>query len=229
MALATPHGGRPPAALQSRLRGTKLGLAALAFSGTLWAQVELGGRMGDRAVLVIEGRPHVLAPGASAAGVRMLRWAGDDAIVEREGQTYALRAGSAPLRLGVPGADAPALREIVLSAGPGGHFHADGAINGRAVRFLVDTGATYIAIGRDDAARLGLDLGRAQPLRMGTANGEVQAAKLTLGRVRVGGIELTQVEAVVLPAGMPTVLLGNSFLSRLQMRRDNDLMRLQAR
>jgi aspartyl protease family protein len=190
--------------------------------------VALSGRMGERALLVIDGQSQLLSPGQSAAGVRLLRWQGDEAIVERDGRTSALRVGGAPVALG--GAVAQeAASEVVISAGLGGHFSVDGAINGRAVRFMVDTGATVVALGRDDAARLGLDLSRAVPVMMGTANGSVRAQRIVLARVRVGGIELTQVEAVVLPAAMPSVLLGNSFLSRLQMRRENDVMRLQRR
>ena len=118
-------------------------------------------------------------------------------------------------------------REIVITAGPGGHFTTAGLVNGRPVRFMVDTGATLVALGRDDAQRLGLDLAAARPLLMQTANGAVQGHLVTLSSVRVGDVELSNVGAVVLPMAMPVLLLGNSFLARLQMRRDNDVMRLE--
>jgi aspartyl protease family protein len=94
---------------------------------------------------------------------------------------------------------------------------------------MVDTGATLIALGRDDAERLGLDLRSARAGVSHTANGPVAVHMVTLDRVRVGEVELVNVAAVVLPAAMPFVLLGNSFLSRFQMRRDNDVMRLELR
>lgn len=201
----------------------------LAAMAAVQAQgVTLAGRMGERALLVVDGRAHALAVGQSAAGVRLLRWVGDGVEVERDGVTSVLRLGGAPAQM----RDAPAPaggREIVISAGPGGHFVAGGAINGRAVRFMVDTGATAVAIGREDAARLALDLRQGRAAVTETANGPVTVRLLTLDSVRVGEVELRNVEAIVLPASMPYVLLGNSWLGRFQMRRDNDVMRLELR
>jgi aspartyl protease family protein len=132
------------------------------------------------------------------------------------------------VRLGA-GPPPAASREIVLSAGPGGHFTPGGAINGRPVRFMVDTGATLVALGRDEATRLGLDLSGARAGISQTANGPVPVQVVVLDRVRVGEVEVTQVGAVVMPQPMPYVLLGNSFLTRFQMRRDNDILRLELR
>ena len=119
--------------------------------------------------------------------------------------------------------------EIVITAGPGGHFTAGGSINGRAARFMVDTGATAVSIGRDDAERLGLDLKGARTSFTQTANGPVAVQSLTLTSLRVGDVELSNVNAIVLPSAMPYVLLGNSWLGRFQMRRENDVMRLELR
>jgi aspartyl protease family protein len=62
-----------------------------------------------------------------------------------------------------------------------------------------------------------------------TANGPVTVQVLTLNAVRVGEVELNNVNAIVLPSPMPYVLLGNSWLGRFQMRRENDIMRLELR
>jgi aspartyl protease family protein len=94
---------------------------------------------------------------------------------------------------------------------------------------MVDTGASLVALGRDDAERMGIDLNGSRTAMMQTANGAVAAQIVTLNSVRVGDLELTNVGAVVMPQPMPMVLLGNSFLARLQMRRDNDVMRLERR
>jgi len=117
----------------------------------------------------------------------------------------------------------------VLSAGPGGHFMTSGSINGRAVQFMVDTGATRVALGRAEAERIGLDLSNAQRGMTQTANGAVPVQLLTISALRVGEVLLANVPAVVVPAPMPYVLLGNSFLQRFQMRRDNEVMRLELR
>lgn len=202
-------------------------LAALIGAGAAQAQsVALAGRMGDRALLVVDGQPHTLAVGASARGVKLLRWAGDEAEVETPSGRVTLRVGGTPAQLGSAPA-AAAAREIVMSAGPGGHFTPQGAINGRPVRFMVDTGATLVAMGRAEADRLGIDLTGAQQGVTQTANGPVPVHVVVLGRVRVGEVEIANVGAVVTPQPMPFVLLGNSFLSRFQMQRVNDVMRLQ--
>jgi aspartyl protease family protein len=177
---------------------------------------------------MVDGQPRTLAAGQAAGGVRFLRWQDDIAVIERDGASYLLRLGSTPSRLGGAAA-AEGGREIVIAAGPGGHFITAGSINGRSVRFMVDTGATVLALGRDEAQRLGLDLSTARPAVSETANGPVAVQMVTLTRVRVGDVEVANVAAVVVPASMPYVLLGNSFLTRFQMRRENDVMRLEQR
>lgn len=202
-------------------------LAALALTLATAAQaqsVSLAGRMGERALLVVNGTPYTVAVGATAAGVKLLRWQGDEAEVDVPGGRLRLRVGGTPAQLGV--SNAPPAREIVMTAGSGGHFTPEGAVNGRAARFLVDTGATLVAIGVDEAARLGLDLSGATRGVSQTANGPVPVQVIVLDRVRVGAVEVSNVGAVIVPQTMPFILLGNSFLSRFQMRRDNDVMQL---
>lgn len=213
-----------------RLRALVCALPLLALGLPAAAGVALAGRMGDKALLVIAGQTRVVGVGQSLDGVRLLRWDGDMAIVEDRGQVLALQISAAPLK--PPPAQAalrvPA-REVVIPAGAGGHFLTDGAINGRAVRFMVDTGATLVSFGRDEAARLGVDLRQARPAVAQTAGGQVPVDLVTLARVRIGEVELANVPAVVTPVAMPYVLLGNSVLERFQMRRENDVMRLELR
>jgi aspartyl protease family protein len=149
--------------------------------------------------------------------------------VQRGGSTATLRMGAAPARLmGTPNA-ATVAQEIVLPVGLGGHFTSAGAINGRPVQFMVDTGATLVAISQGEAERIGLDYRSAPRAMTQTANGAVPVHRVSLSAVRVGEVEVANVEAIVMPAQMPYVLLGNSFLSRFQMRRDNDQLRLERR
>jgi aspartyl protease family protein len=194
-------------------------------------QVALAGRMGTRALLVIDGATVMLAPGDSRAGVRLVAFDGDDrARVEWDGRVTTLVVGGAPVSMG--GRDSAGrggAREVVLAAGPGGHFVGRGAINGRPVNFMVDTGATVVALSRDEAVRLRLDLAGARPVTLSTANGVVVAQQLTLSAVSLGDVTVANVRAVVVPAPMGHVLLGNSFLQRFQMRRENDVMRLELR
>ena len=103
----------------------------------------------------------------------------------------------------------------VLKA-PDGHYWADALIGGRAVRVMVDTGASVVALTRDDAARLGLDLEPADfSGTVVTASGTVRAAPVRLQAVAVAGARVTSVEALVVEHGLPHSLLGMSYLGRL--------------
>lgn len=103
----------------------------------------------------------------------------------------------------------------VLKA-PDGHYWADALIEGRAVRVMVDTGASVVALTRDDAARLGLDLEPADfSGTVVTASGPVRAAPVRLQAVAVAGARVTSVEALVVEHGLPHSLLGMSYLGRL--------------
>jgi aspartyl protease family protein len=202
-------------------------LLAASSCAALAQSVSFNGSMGDKALLVIDGQPRMLGVGASAQGVKLLSVSTDEARVEFGGRSVALRQGS-PVNLGGAAA-AGSGREIVLSAGSGGHFFASGSINGKAARFVVDTGATTVAIGQADADRMGLDYRSSPPIAMGTANGVVPGYRVVLNSVRIGDVDTYNVPAVVLPSMMDHVLLGNSFLTRFSMKRDSDTMRLEKR
>ncbi len=205
-------------------------LLALVISAPAGAQsVTLSGSLGSsKALLVIDGQPHTVALGASVRGVTLRRLREDEAEVEVGGRLSVLRLGS-PARLGAGAVGQSGESEIVIAASSGGHFVSAGSINGKAVSFLVDTGATSIALSQSEANRIGLDWQRGRRGLSQTAGGVVPIHLINLTSVKVGGIEVFNVDAVVIPAEMPMVLLGNSFLSRFSMRRDSDVMRLEKR
>jgi len=202
---------------------------ALAAAGAGAQSVSLQGMLGNKALLIVDGSaPKSVAPGESHKGVKVLSTLGDQAVVEINGQRHTLRVGDAPASVG--GGAAPSRgSKIVLTAGSGGHFLASGAINGRAVQFMVDTGATTVSMGVGDAERLGIDYRKGQLTRGNTANGVVTAYLVKLNSVRVGDVEVFDVDAAVLPVNSGPILLGNSFLSRFQMTRFNDQLVLERR
>jgi aspartyl protease family protein len=190
-------------------------------------KVALTGVMGSKALLVINGAPpKLLGAGETHAGVKMVSVSGDQAVLDIDGKRTQLRVGDAPVSLGGGGGSAGEGKKIVLPAGSGGHFMANGSINGRAIQFMVDTGATAVAIGISDAQRMGIDYQKGLPVRMNTANGVATGWRVILNSVRVGEVEIYDVEAVVGP-NMPFALLGNSFLSRFTMNRNSDTMVLE--
>lgn len=199
-------------------------------TSSAWAQqVALSGLSGNRALLVVDGAaPRFLSPGQSHQGVKLLSAQGDSVVVEVSGQRQTLRVGDAPVSVGNVARSSGGQR-IVLTADASGHFLPQGQINGRAVQFMVDTGATLIAISESEARRLNLSFEKGRPVRITTANGTVTAYQIQLSSVRVGDVQVYDVAAVVAPQPMPFVLLGNSFLTRFQMQRQNDQMTLEKR
>jgi aspartyl protease family protein len=190
--------------------------------------VALSGVLGGKALLVINGAPpKIMAAGQTHAGVKLVSVSGEQAVLEVDGRRLNLRVGDAPVSQGGGSAGAGG-NKIVLPVGSGGHFMTNGSINGRTIQFMVDTGATAVALGTSDAQRLGIDYQKGQPVNMSTANGIAQGWRVRLRSVRVGDVEVFDVEAVVGP-NMPFALLGNSFLSRFTMNRSSDTMVLERR
>ena len=209
-------------------------IALAGFGGTAQAQsVALAGMLGNKALLVVNGAPpKTVAPGETHMNVKVISASGDQAVLELNGKRHTLRVGDAPVSVGAgggTGGGAGKGNRIVLNAGSGGHFMTAGQINGRAVQFMVDTGATSVAMSAADAERTGIKYKDGQQVRMSTANGITQGYLVKLNSVRVGDVEVYDVDAVVSPQPMPYMLLGNSFLTRFQMQRENEQMILVRR
>jgi aspartyl protease family protein len=109
-------------------------------------------------------------------------------------------------------------RSIVLSPNAYGHFKVEGTVDGRHLEFMVDTGASYVALRARDAARLGIHPAqRDYTGRSNTANGIARFAPVKLDMVEIGGVTVRNVQAVVMAdEGLGENLLGMSFLSRLR-------------
>ena len=193
--------------------------------------VTMNGSLGtQKALLVIDGQPYAVTVGSTVKGVRLLSLSGNQVEVEVGGARRTVLLGAGPVRMAGGGGSGGGGKEIVLTAGSDGHFQTLGQINGKSVTFLVDTGASMVGISQAEADRLGIDYKSSQ--RRGfaeTANGRVPAYAVTLNSVRVGDVEVANVDAMIVPASMPHILLGNSFLMRFQMKRENDTMRLEKR
>lgn len=195
-----------------------------------WAQsVAMTGGMGSKALLVVNGgAPKALAAGDVHQGVKVISVASDRTVVEVAGKRQTIPLGGAPVSIG-GGLGGAQGTTIVLTAGSGGHFVTGGAINGKSVQFLVDTGATVVAMGASEAQRLGIDFEKGQKTFTSTANGVVPSYRVSLTSLRIQDVEVFNVDATVSPAGMPYILLGNSFLTRFQMKRENDTLTLTKR
>ena len=199
----------------------------LAASAACAADVQLIGTFGDQAAIlsVDGGAPKTLRPGQRFGSVSVLSVEKDRATVEIDGKRRTLQRGQHYSSR----AAADGRQSVVLAADTRGHFLAEGSINGGSVRFILDTGATQIALPAADAVRLGVDFRKGRPALIHTANGPAPAWRVKLDSVRVGGIELHNVDALVLEQGLDAALLGMSFLNRVEMHREGETMTLRRR
>ena len=181
-----------------------------------------------KAMLEIDGQRKVLAAGSTGpGGVRLIRADPSVAVVEIGGRQEELRLGSAVSTSYQP----RATREVrILKDGSGSYF-VDGLINGRPVRFLVDTGATSVAMSERHAAQLGI-LHRVEGRRIGvgTASGRTGGYQIVLASVEIGELALRDVTAVVIDGDSPRhVLLGMTALTQFEIDQRENLLILRSR
>ncbi|WP_412852465.1 TIGR02281 family clan AA aspartic protease [Ectothiorhodospira shaposhnikovii] len=204
-------------------------LSVLLAAPAAAVDIHLMGVFSDRAVMALDGQRQVLRVGeTSEAGVRLISTdsRSGTVLIELEGRQRQIGIDG---RVG--GEFQPrAISQARIYRGSSGGFTTPGAINGHAVTFLVDTGASAIALSAVEARRLGLDYTRGAQVRVQTASGTEWAHRIHLDRVRVGGIEQRNVPAFVLPGNQPGMaLLGMSFLDQVDMRNEGGALILEQR
>jgi aspartyl protease family protein len=201
--------------------------ASAVFGGDAAATgVTVVGLFKDKAIVSIDGgKPRTLGVGQAAGTVRLLAADSASATFDVDGRRRTLAMGQSF----AGGAPADARQSVSLTADARGHFAAAGSLNGYPLTFLVDTGATSIAIGAAEAKRIGLDYRAGQAVGVSTAAGVVPAWRVTFNTVKVGAISAHQVEGMVVEAGLDRPLLGMSFLNRMEMKRDGQTMTLTQR
>ena len=220
-------------AVSRKLRSILLGfvlLPALAWAEPGDDEINVVGLSSGKAVVVVggSGKPRVLHDGeALGSGVKLIKATPEMALFEINGQRRSLSLGSSQLsnaRSNVNGSSS-----VTLVADARGHFVTTGSINGAMVQFLVDTGATMISMGIGDARRIGINYLQGQPGASRTANGLVRVYRVKVDVVKVGDIALNNVDALVHEGDMPFVLLGMSFLNRVEMKREGTDLTLTKR
>lgn len=204
-----------------------LGLAILlsTASSAPATEVNVVGLFSGKAMVSINGGKHrVIAAGeTSPEGVKLITADSSTAVLEIDGKRQNLGMGKSA---SIPPADGGGNQSAVLAADIQGHFVTTGSINGTSARMMVDTGATMVSMGKDEARRLGISYLNGERGMVSTANGVVPAYRVNLNTVRVGNLVLNQVDGLVQEASMPYVLLGMSFLKRLEIKQDGTNMTL---
>jgi aspartyl protease family protein len=210
----------------------KLGLiiaAALACTGASAVDVNVIGLFPGKAVITVNrGAPRTLSVGEKTAeGVILISADSKGATFEIDGKRETIEMG----RHFESAAQTGARQSVTMGPDERGHYIVDGMVNGGYMRFIVDTGATTISMTAADATRLGIDYRSGRPGQSVVADGRrMPVYRVTLDSVTIGDITIHNVEASVSEsAGIGGALLGNSFLNRVEMRREGTNLTLTKR
>lgn len=179
----------------------------------------------NKAVLVVDGRQKLLKKGQIFQGVKLISSDSNAVVLELHGEKQTFKLGS-EISTGYKKADPG--KELIVWKDITDMFRVHGSINNYSVKLLIDTGASSIALNSNTAKRIGLKYQQGAAMQASTASGIAKGYRVTLNKVKIGHIQLYNVEAVVLEGSFPTeVLLGQTFLSRIHMTRDGDKMKLR--
>ena len=186
-------------------------------------EIEVIGLFKNAALVNIDGHRRLLKAGIeSVEGVKLIQADSDGAtVVHNDEKIELVLSGKITTAFEKP------TKKTVQIVGRNNQFKTQGTVNGRSVGFLVDTGATIVAMNRHQAANLGLAYERGRFSRVETAGGVVYAHQIFVDTMTVGGITVANVEVAVLEGQHPTdILLGMSFLKHVEIRKSEGLMTL---
>ncbi|MCJ8170208.1 retropepsin-like aspartic protease family protein [Atopomonas sediminilitoris] len=204
-------------------------LAVGAMSLHAAPNVQVVGLFNDAAVLMVDGQRKLVRAGQTGPqGVKVISATTREAVLEIDGvqRTFGLSRDTT-----AAASVSEAKAGLSVARANNGHYWVTGAVNGQTMQFMVDTGATSIAMNESQGKRLGIDYRVAgTPMVASTAGGNVSGWRVKLNSVKIGGIEVLGVEAVVLSGEFPTdALLGMSWLSRVSFKEDNGVLRLESK
>lgn len=193
-----------------------------------WATtVEVRALFNGSAMLMVDGKQRLLKQGQqSEEGVELLEATSKFAVIKVDGKQQRL---TMTRRISSNFTQATT-REVRLSSVEGGHYVTPARINNRPVEVMVDTGATSVAINSIEARKLGIDYQTGTLTQVSTANGIARAYRVMLSSVAVGTVTVNNVEALITEGSFPQIiLLGNSYLSRVQMKQENGVLVLETK
>jgi len=204
--------------------------AVIAASGDVVAapRIEVQALFGGKAIVMIDGQRRTLSIGqTSPEGVKLIDADSKQAVLEVDGKHKTYKPGGA-ISLSYA---KPEHHEETIYADGRGMFRSVGAINGRSVRFLLDTGATTVAMNKSQAKQLGVDYRmNGEIVVISTASDNVKGYRVRLKSVSLGKIKQRNVEAMVIDGNHPgPILLGMSFLGKLKVEKAGDVMKIRQR
>lgn len=186
----------------------------------------------DRAMLSVDGKKaKIIAAGSSYQGVKVISSNTSEAVIEVEGTRKTITLNSTTV-LGAKLGSSPNRKaaSVVLYENEVGFFESNGQVNGRSIKFLIDTGANLVVFNSRDAERLGLDYKSGEKSFASTASGIAPMYTINVESISIGGVELRGIRTGVIDGRFPEIpLLGMTFLSRLNMNRAGQTMVLKKR
>lgn len=203
-----------------------LPLLSVALIGFADTQVNVVGLFNGKALVTINGSaPQTLAVGQTKNGVKLIAADSQQATLLIEGKTKVLGMGQGVSTGGGGGSNQN--QPVNLYADAAGQFFGNATVNGTSLRYVVDTGATAVALNSADAKRANIDYLKGEKTVASTASGKVVAYRVSLNTLKIGTITLNNVDAAVIEGSFPeVVLLGMTALNRLEMKRDSTTMTL---
>lgn len=202
----------------------------LTLVGPVWAaaQIQVVGLFPGAAVLNVDGQRKLVKVGQTGpGGVQVISADARGAVLRVDGveRNYSLTRDYSQ------GMTAPQKRSFSIAKGENGHYWVAGSVNGHPIQFLVDTGATSVALTGAQADQLGIDYrATGREIRVSTANGVARGWRIKLNSVKVGTIEVRGVEGAVMDVGTGgEALLGMSFLGRVGWKVDQDVLVLESK
>jgi len=215
----------------------RLVIAALFMSLMMVSQIEAKtvaavALFKDRAMLSIDGKKaKIVRAGTSYQGVKVISSSTSEAVIEIDGTRKTLKLnGTTILGTSLGARSNTTVTSVVLYENEVGFFESDGQVNGRSIKFLIDTGANLVVFSSSDAQRLGLDYESGEKGVASTASGVAPMYRINIDSISIGGVELENITAGVIEGSFPqTPLLGMTFLSRLNMNRTGQTMVLEKR
>jgi aspartyl protease family protein len=190
-------------------------------------KIVINGLFKNKAIVSIDGKQRILKTGkASPEGVLLIESNSKEAIIEIDGKQNTYTLGT---QIGNSFAPSTEGKKIMLTPDSGGMYNISGAINGSHVSFVVDTGATLVSMNSNVAKKIGIDykLNGRESLSY-TASGKSKIYVVNLKKVKIGDIELHNIQGAVHEGSFPVItLLGMSFLGKLNMKREGRIMELE--
>lgn len=194
------------------------------LSGVQAGNVRVIGLFTDKALLQIDSQQKLLSKGQTFAGVTLISASGRGAVISINGEVQKLQLNQ-KIQGNYKKPDHSVSR---IFADFQGMFYVAGHINGLPMRFLVDTGATYVTMSGVHASKIGIDYKKGVKSFANTAAATIPVWQVKLDSVSVGDIKVANVEATVIEGSQPyDALLGNSFLKYTQLQHVGNVMEIK--